>query len=54
MKKIYGLYIAFSCLILIGCGQSGPLYLPVKNPPIVKTPADTQTVDQNASGAHNA
>ena len=37
MPKILSL---FACLLLFGCGQSGPLYLPTDEPPIHVEPED--------------
>ncbi|HSN50910.1 MAG TPA: lipoprotein [Woeseiaceae bacterium] len=46
MKRLNLLIAAISCLVLFGCGQSGPLYLPGNPSEIRSAPQPVQDADE--------
>ncbi|MDQ7090891.1 MAG: lipoprotein [Methylococcales bacterium] len=39
MKRNYGIKLSVWVILLSGCGQEGPLYLPTNTPPIAVEPS---------------
>ena len=43
MKRAGWIFIVSGCVLVAGCGQKGPLYLPDKNASVVTRPAGATT-----------
>ncbi len=49
MKK----YLVLCSLVIVGCGQTGPLYLPDSKPPIYVPPEQEEELELDSSTMEN-
>lgn len=54
MKQASWIFIVAGCVLVTGCGQKGPLYLPDKNASVVTRPANSGATTTAPAPANTA